>query len=79
MVKEVRNTLQPGLPAQDLHREATGQEGRKRPVRKKEEINRNGKEAREGNGGGDDHNIWYISKKSSKIKKEEKCIINVFL
>lgn len=75
MVKEVRNTLQPGLPAQDLHREATGQEGRKRPVRKKG----NGKEAREGNGGGDDHNIWYISKKSSKIKKEEKCMINVFL
>lgn len=49
MVKEVRDTLQSGLPAQDAHRGATGQEGRKRSTRKKEKINRNGKEAREGN------------------------------
>jgi hypothetical protein len=37
VVKEIRNVLQLGLPAQDLYRETTGHEGRKRPARKKEE------------------------------------------
>lgn len=58
VVKEIGSTLQLGLSAQDLRREAARQRvGRDQLGRKRAS---NGKEARDGSRAGYDHNIWHI-------------------